>query len=79
MQMEPTHMYFLLLIQNGRIQGQGVDVMLNETFDAPLKPFGGMEQINFSPDGNQIVYTSKKLNGKSYAFSTNSEIYIYDI
>jgi len=73
-----SHVFFAI-IQNGRVQGQGVDIMLNETFDAPLKPFGGMEQINFSPDGKQIVYTSKKLNGKTYAFSTNSEIYIYDI
>jgi len=73
-----SHVFFAM-IQNGKIQGQGVDIMPNETFDAPLKPFGGMEQINFSPDGNQIVYASKKLNGKAYAFSTNSEIYIYDI
>jgi dipeptidyl aminopeptidase/acylaminoacyl peptidase len=73
-----SHVFFAV-IQNGRVEGQGVDIMPNETFDAPLKPFGGMEQINFSPDGNQIVYTSKKLNGKDYAFSTNSELYIYDI
>jgi len=73
-----SHVFFAT-IQKGRIQGQGVDIMPKETFDAPLKPFGGMEQINFSPDGNQIVYVSKKLNGKAYAFSTNSEIYIYDI
>lgn len=73
-----SHVFFAS-VQDGKIQGQGVDIMPNETFDAPLKPFGGMEQINFSPDGNKIVYTSKKLNGKAYAFSTNSEIYIYDI
>lgn len=73
-----SHIFFAM-IQNGKVQGQGVDIMPNETFDAPMKPFGGMEQINFSPDGTQIAYTCKKLSGKAYAFSTNSEIYIYDI
>jgi len=73
-----SHVFFAT-IQNGKIQGQGVDIMKGETFDSPLKPFGGMEQINFSPDGNKIIYTSKKLTGKDYAFSTNSELYLYDI
>lgn len=56
-----------------------VDIMPNERFDAPGKPWDGMEQINWSPDGKQIAYSCKKLNGKAYATSTNSEIYIYNL
>lgn len=55
------------------------DIMAGEQWDAPLKPFGGMEQINWSPDCRSIAYTSKKMEGKDYTLSTNSAIYIYDV
>ncbi len=56
-----------------------VDIMKDEKWDSPLKPFGGIEQANWSPDSKNIVYTSRKKRGKEYAFSTNSDIYIYNI
>ena len=59
--------------------GEAVDIMKGEPYDAPLMPFGGMEQINFSRDGKQIAYTCKKKEGTAYATSTDSDIYIYDI
>jgi dipeptidyl aminopeptidase/acylaminoacyl peptidase len=59
--------------------GAGVDIMPNERWDSPMGPFGGDEQIAFSPDGKKLAYTSKKLNGTAAATSTNSDIYIYDL
>jgi dipeptidyl aminopeptidase/acylaminoacyl peptidase len=56
-----------------------VDIMPNERFDTPDKPFGGMEEINWSPDSKSIAYTCKKLSGKEYAISTNTDIYIYNL
>ena len=50
-----------------------------EGFELPLEPFGGTEQLSWSPDGRFIAYSCKKLTGKEYAFSTDTEIYIYDI
>jgi len=58
---------------------QGKDIMPGEPWDSPLMPNGGMEQIAFSPDGRHIAYTCKKLKGKDYAISTNSDIYLYDL
>jgi dipeptidyl aminopeptidase/acylaminoacyl peptidase len=55
-----------------------VDIMQGEPYETPLKPFGGMEQINWSPDSKNLAYTCKKMTGKQYAISTNSEIYIYN-
>lgn len=61
------------------IQSEGIDILKGENFDGILPPFGGSEQFNYSPDGKTIVYTSKKMNGKSFAISTNSDIYEYSI
>ncbi|MBN3036225.1 MAG: S9 family peptidase [Bacteroidales bacterium] len=55
------------------------DIMAGESYDSPLKPFGGMEEINWSPDGRWLAYTCQKMSGKDYAHSTNSDIYLYDL
>ncbi len=55
------------------------DIMIDEPWDAPLKPFGGMEQITWSPDGKKLVYTSRKKKGIEYTLSTNSDLFEYDI
>jgi dipeptidyl aminopeptidase/acylaminoacyl peptidase len=55
------------------------DIMEGEPWDAPLKPFGGIEQVDWSPDSKTIAYTSKKLTGKAATLSTNSDIYLYDL
>lgn len=60
-------------------QQPGTDIMPNERFDAPMNPFGGSEEYAISPDGTRIAYTCKKLSGKAYAESTNSDIYVYDM
>ncbi len=55
------------------------DIMQGEPYESPMAPFGGMEQITFSPDGKTIAYTCKKLTGKEATLWTNSDIYLYDI
>lgn len=55
-----------------------VDIMENEEYDSPLKPFGGMEEIIWSPNSKNIAYTCVKKKGKAYSLSTNSDIYIYN-
>ena len=57
------------------------DILAGETelYELPTEPFGGLEQLCWSPDGKYIAYSCRKLVGKKYAFSTNTEIYIYNV
>ncbi len=57
----------------------GTDIMSGEPYESPLMPFGGMEQINWSPDSKTIAYTCRKKTGREYAISTNSDIYLYSV
>jgi dipeptidyl aminopeptidase/acylaminoacyl peptidase len=59
--------------------GKAIDLMINEPYDVPQKPFGGAEDYIWSPDGKGLVYVCKKKYGKEYTQSTNTDIYYYDI
>ena len=58
-----------------------VDILAGESelYELPTEPFGGLEQLSWSPDGKFIAYSCRKLVGKKYAFSTNTDIYIYNV
>ena len=55
------------------------DIMEGERFDSPMSPYFDNTEISWSPDGKTIAYTCKKMSGKDYALSTNSDIYLYNI
>ena len=56
-----------------------IDIMPNEPYDSPQKPFGGDEDYVWSPDGSKIIYVCKKKSGTAYATSTNTDLYEYDL
>lgn len=64
---------------DGNMMGAATDIMEGEPFEAPMKPFGGIEQLAWSNDSKQIAYTSRKKQGLAYAVSTDSDIYLYNI
>lgn len=64
---------------NGEKLSNITDIMEGEPFEAPLKPFGGIEQLAWSPDSKSVAYTCRKKTGKEYALSTDSDIYLYNI
>ncbi|WP_299527430.1 DPP IV N-terminal domain-containing protein, partial [uncultured Lutibacter sp.] len=62
-----------------RNDSEPIDIMAEEPFDCPQKPFGGSEDYLWSPDSKSILYVTKKLSGVEYASSTNSDIYEYNL
>lgn len=73
-----THLY-LHAISDNKVAISGTDLLNGEHFDGVVPPFGGSEGVVFSMDGKHVYYTSKKLKGKEFATSTNSDIYRYEI
>ena len=78
---ELPHSYVAALGNGTITKDNSIDILggPDVKFELPLEPYGGVEQLSWSPDGRYIAYSCKKLAGKQYAFSTNTDIYIYCI
>ena len=64
---------------DGTHVGQTKDLLEGEPYECPMMPFGGIEQLAWSPDSKTIAYTCRKKVGKAYAISTDSDIFLYDL
>jgi dipeptidyl aminopeptidase/acylaminoacyl peptidase len=65
---------FAFPLVDGRPQGAGTPVAPNLTGDSPSKPFGGAEELAWSPDGRTLYFTLRE-GGPSEPNSTNLDIY----
>ncbi|MBN2668690.1 MAG: S9 family peptidase [Bacteroidales bacterium] len=74
-----TYSHVFLADYDGKSLSNAKDLMPNEMWESPVRPWGGMEQINFTADGKNVVYTSRKKRGVTYAISTNTDLYQYNI
>ncbi len=61
------------------IANDGKDILEGEPFECPMEPFGGMEQLAWSPDSKTVAYTCRKKTGLAYSISTDSDIFLYDV
>lgn len=57
--------------------GAAIDLTQGINEDAPTKPFGGGEEVAFSPDSKEIAYTIKL--AKDPAIHTNLDVYTIDL
>jgi dipeptidyl aminopeptidase/acylaminoacyl peptidase len=73
-----THNHVFFAINKGG-KATPVDIMPNEPYDSPQKPFGGDEDYIWSPDSKSIIYVCKKKSGTDYAVSTNTDLYEYNL
>jgi dipeptidyl aminopeptidase/acylaminoacyl peptidase len=54
--------------------GEPVDLMKGLPYDAPTKPFGGLEEVAIARDGAEVVFASKMV-GRQDAWSTNVDLW----
>jgi dipeptidyl aminopeptidase/acylaminoacyl peptidase len=71
-----NHVFFAL---NKGSKVTPFDIMKDEPYDSPQKPFGGDEDFIWSPNSKSIIYVCKKKFGTAYAISTNTDLYEFDI
>lgn len=74
-----TYSHIFVAPYDGQTITTGKDIMEGEPWESPVRPWGGMEQVAISPDGKTIAYTCRKKEGKAYALSTNTDIYLYNL
>ncbi|UCF15462.1 MAG: S9 family peptidase [Phycisphaerales bacterium] len=55
--------------------GDAVDVMSRKDADTPSKPFGGPEEITFTPDGKGIIFSARDV-GAEEPWSTDFDLYL---
>jgi dipeptidyl aminopeptidase/acylaminoacyl peptidase len=55
--------------------GPAGDVMPDMDADSPVKPFGGTEQLTFTPDGRGVVFTARDV-GREEAWSTDLDLFL---
>jgi dipeptidyl aminopeptidase/acylaminoacyl peptidase len=58
---------------------EGTDILEGEPYECPMAPWGGIEQLAWSPDSKSIAYTCRKKTGVEYATSTDADIYLYQV
>lgn len=73
---------FLFTLEGGKVVGEGVpldgvDPATGLVGDTPTMPFGGEEDIAFSPDGRQVYFVARVADATE-PFSTNLDIYVAD-
>lgn len=56
-----------------------IDIMQDEPYESPMKPFGGIESFTWAPDNSALIYVSRKKTGMEYSLSTNSDLYLYTL
>jgi len=59
--------------------GEEFDILEGEPFECPMEPFGGIEQLAWSPDSKSIAFTCRTKTGLAYSISTDSDIFLYSL
>ena len=55
------------------------DILEGYPYECPMEPFGGIEQLAWSPDSKFIAFTCRCKTGLDYSISTDSDIFLYDV
>lgn len=73
------HPFIADVNEDGTIGNMMTDILEGEPYECPMEPFGGIEQLAWSPSSKSIAYTCRKKTGLDYAISTDSDIFLYEV
>ncbi len=71
-----SHLHVAKIDAAGTV-AEPIDLMGSLKADCPVPPFGGAEQFEFSPDGQQLAMTLKLVNNP--AESTDTSVYLINV
>ncbi|MEL7518013.1 MAG: S9 family peptidase [Pseudomonadota bacterium] len=74
---------FVFKIEDGQVVGDGVpidgtDAATSITANTPTVPFGGLEDLAWSPDGESLYFVARETGAKE-PMSTDLDIYVSDL
>ena len=72
------HPFLYTVSETLTIGGDGKDILEGYPYECPMEPFGGIEQLAWSPDAKYIAFTCRCKTGLDYSISTDSDIFLYD-
>lgn len=72
--LDGSHSHLFVVPAGG--DGAARDLMAGDRVDTPMPPFGGKEQICWSPDGKRLCYTARRVADP--ARSTDSSLWLVD-
>ena len=53
------------------------DILEGQPYECPLEPFGGIEQLAWSPDSKSIAFTCRTKTGLAMSVCTDSDIFLF--
>ncbi|MFM2409655.1 MAG: hypothetical protein RL481_483, partial [Pseudomonadota bacterium] len=73
-----SRLYAFDLSADGKVSGAGIAMDRGVTGDTPTKPFGGGEEISWTPSDKGLIFTARKAD-RSEPKSTNTDLYGADV
>ncbi len=70
---------FLASYNGDKVSEELKDLLEGEPYECPVLPFGGTEELAWSPDSKFIAYESRKKTGVDYVISTDTDIFLYNV
>jgi dipeptidyl aminopeptidase/acylaminoacyl peptidase len=70
-----SHLFVWTAPDAGGKADEARDLMAGVLTDAPIHPFGGMDDVSVSPDGRSVAYVAR-VAGRENAWRTNTDVFL---
>src|SRR3954471_11055416 len=70
-----SHLFVWTSPEAGGKVDEARDLMAGLAADAPIQPFGGMDDVSIAPDGKSLAYVAR-VGGRENAWRTNTDVFV---